>query len=189
MPLANRVLAGGNRWRTFSATDSATPTLATTAAYDLVDDIVQTTVERTETGAYTVTVDNVADTPTLNTYLETFMSVATSAAIPELLLEDGIKETAVASTNQTQIGITRGGLVGGVAGNARKVGVFAVRLNNKSGGWTQAGETFNRVNLSYDGFKFSGSVTVPATYMNSIATTPAAITLSTSFPYGRVAFQ
>lgn len=188
--MASRILNGGNRWRTFSVTDSATPTLATTVAYDLVDDIVQTTVERADdTSAYSVTVDNVADTPTLNTYLETFMSVAAATAIPDLTLEDGVKEKAVSSSNQTQIGITRGGLQGNVGGAARKVGVFAVRLKNSSGGWTQQGENYNRVNLSYEGFKLSGGLTVPATYMTSIATTPAIITLTTAFPYGRVAFQ
>lgn len=190
MPLANRVLAGGNRAHFHSATDGTTPSVSTTVAMVVADDILQTTVDRDEaTGAYNMTLEHVLDTQTLYTFFETYTSVTTSGAIEELLLEDGVKEQAVTSSNQTLIGITRGGLAGATTGNARKVGAFPVRLKNNVGGWTQQGETYNRVTFEAEGFKLSGALTLVTALFTSISTTPTQLVLSTSFPYGRVTFQ
>jgi len=189
MSLANRVLAGGNWVRAFSITDGATPTLAGTAALNISANILSTTVTRQDTGQYDVSVEHVEDTSTLQTYLENYISVTTSTAIEELLFEDGTREAAATSSNQTQVLIVRGGAVGGNASvNGRKLGVFNVRLSNTSGGWSQAGETYNRVSLEYEGYKSSGAYTVPATYFNSLAVTPTQVVVGTSTPYGVVVY-
>lgn len=190
MALANRVLAGGNWIRAFTITDSATPTLGTSAILNVSENILSTTVTRQDTGQYDVSVEHVEDTATLQTYLETYIDVTTSSAIEELLFEDGTRESATSSSNQTQLLLVRGGAVGAdAASNGRKIGVFGVRLSNASGGWTQQGETYNRVTLEYEGYKSSGAYTVPATYLNSLAVTPAAVTLTSSLPYGTVVYQ
>lgn len=190
MALANRVLAGGNWIRAFTITDAATPTLGTTAILNVSANILSTTVTRQDTGQYDVSVEHVEDTSTLQTYLNTYIDVTTSTAIEELLFEDGTKEAASTSSNQTQILLVRGGAVGSdAATNGRKVGVFGVRLSSSSGGWTQQGETYNRVTLEYTGYKSSGAYTVPATYLNSLAVTPAAVGITASLPYGTVVYQ
>lgn len=189
MALANRVLAGGNLVRAFSVTDSTSPSINLTAALNITGDVIQTQVNRQDSGRFDVTVEHVHDDATLYTYLNTYISVTTSSAIEELLFEDGTKEEAATSSNQTQLVITRGGLAGAASGNARKVGAFPSRLKSSSGGWTQVGETYTRPTLEYEGFKLSGQLVVPATYFNSIATTPAALTLTTSLPYGTVTFM
>lgn len=190
MSLANRVLAGGNWVRAFGITDGTTPTLGTSAILNLSNNILTTTVTRQDTGQYDVSVEHVEDTQTLQTYLETYISVTTSTAIEELLFEDGTREAASTSSNPTQLLLVRGGAVGGnAAANGRKVGVFNVRLSNTSGGWTQAGETYNRVSLEYEGYKSSGAYTVPATYFNSLMVTPETVTIYSTTPYGVVAYN
>lgn len=190
MALANRVLAGGNWFRCFTITDAASPTLGTTAILNVSGNVIQTTVSRSDTGQYDVSIEHVEDTQTVQTYLETYIDVTTSSAVEELGFEDGTKEEATSSTNQTQLLLVRGGAVGSdAASNGRKIGIFNVRLASSSGGWTQQGETYNRVSLDFQGYKSSGEYTVPATYFNSLSVTPAAVTVTSSLPYGRVVYQ
>ena len=190
MSLANRVLADGNWIRAFTITDSATPTLGETAALNLSANVLTTTVTRQDTGQYDVSVEHVEDTDTLQTYLEANISVTTSTAIEELLFEDGTREAAATSSNQTQVLLVRGGAVGGNAAvNGRKIGVFNVRLSNTSGGWSQAGETYNRVSLEFEGYKSSGAYTVPSGYFDSLMTTPEQVVVSSSTPYGVVVYN
>lgn len=190
MSLANRVLAGGNWIRAFGITDSATPTVGTTPILNLSANVLTTTVTRQDTGQYDVSVEHVEDTETLQTYLETYISVTTSTAIEELLFEDGTREAAATSSNPTQVLLVRGGAVGGnAAANGRKIGVFNVRLSNTSGGWTQAGETYNRVTLEYEGYKSSGGYTVLSAAFNSLMTTPQDVYVSPGTPYGVVVYN
>ena len=190
MSLANRVLAGGNWTRAFTITDAVTPTLGTTAILNVSGNILSTTVTRSDTGQYDVSIEHIEDTAAVQTYLETYIDVTTSSAIEELGFEDGVKESASTSSNQTQLLLVRGGAVGAdAATNGRKIGVFGVRLTASSGGWTQSGETYNRVSLDFEGYKSSGAYAVPATYFNSLSVTPALVTITAALPYGRVVYQ
>lgn len=185
---ANRILAGGNFVKAFSVTNGTTPAIAGTAALTLEGNIISTSVARQDTGQYDVTIEHVEDNATLQTYLDAYINTATSSAIEELMFEDGTKEAAATSSNQTQLLIVRGGLAGGTTGAARKVGVFPSRLKSTSGGWDQAGEAYNRVALEYEGYKLGGALTVAASYFTSIMTTTQAVGLTTALPYGTVVY-
>lgn len=186
---ANRILAGGNYVKAFSVSNGTTPSISGTAALTLEGNIISTSVARQDTGQYDVTIEHVEDTETLQTYLNNYINTTTSSAIEELMFEDGTKEAAATSSNQTQMLIVRGGLAGGNPGSARKVGVFPSRLKSTSGGWDQAGESYNRVALEYEGYKLGGALTVAASFFASIMTSTTPVALTTSLPYGTVVYS
>lgn len=185
--VANRVLAGGNAVGFWTVDDTiATPTVGTTYAYKLTGNIITTSVERQDTGAYNVTIEHVEDNQALQTFITA--SVNVSGATEELLFEDGTTEGA-SGANTKYIVAVKGGLAGGAAGAARKCGVFPVRMLSTSGGYSQAGEAYNRVTLEFEGFKLEKAVTLAATYFSEFMTTATPVTLTSSIPYGTVVFS
>jgi hypothetical protein len=183
--VADRVLAGGNNIGFWSVNDGTTPSVGTTYTYRLYQNIITTSVERQDTGAYNVTVEHVEDNAALQTFIAA--SVNVSGSTEELLFEDGATEGA-SGANTKYICAVRGGLVAGAQGGARKVGVFPVRMLSTSGGYTQAGETYNRVTLEFEGFKLEKPITLLATHLTDFMTTPTPVTLTASLPYGTVVF-
>ena len=185
--VSNRVLAGGNAVGFWSVDDTVTtPTIGTTYAYKLTGNIITTSVERQDTGAYNVTIEHVEDNAALQSFISS--SVNVSGATEELLFEDGTTEGA-SGANTKYIVAVKGGLAGGTQGAARKCGVFPVRMLSTSGGYTQAGETYNRVTLEFEGFKLEKAVTLAATYFTEFMTTATPVTLTSSIPYGTVVFS
>ena len=188
MSLSRRVVAGGNVFGAWTVEDTGTPAVGSTYLYKLADNIISTDVTRdAASGAYSVSIEHVEDTEALQTFINTATNLG-AGAIEDLLLENGTNETGAAQ-NQKLIVAVRGGNVGGTTGAARKVGVFPQRLTNESGGWTQAGETYNRVTLSFEGFKLQNTVTLAATYFGDFMTTAAPVTLFTTIPYGTVVYK
>lgn len=181
---ANRILAGGNAIGLWSCDDGATPTVASTYNLYLWGNIISTDVSRQDTGAYNVSVEHVEDNKALQDFIEAATTVAGN--VEDLMFEDSTSE--MAGTNQKYIMAVKGGLAGGVANAARKCGVFPVRLANTSGGWTQSGETYNRVNLEFEGFKLAAPITLLATHLTGFMTTPTPVTLTASKAYGTVVF-
>ena len=185
--VSNRVLAGGNAVGFWTVDDTvATPTVGTTYAYKLTGNIITTSVERQDTGAYNVTIEHVEDNSALQSFITA--SVNVSGATEELLFEDGTTE-GTSGSNTKYIVAVKGGLAGGAAGAARKCGVFPVRMMSTSGGYTQAGETYNRVTLEFEDFKLEKAVTLAATYFGEFMTTATPVTLTSSIPYGTVVFS
>lgn len=188
MSLSRRVVAGGNVFGAWTVEDTGTPAVGSTYLYKLADNIISTDVTRdAASGAYAVSIEHVEDTQALQTFIESATNVG-AGSIEDLLLENGTNETGSAQ-NQKLIVAVRGGFAGGQTGGARKVGVFPQRLTNESGGWTQAGETYNRVSLSFEGFKLQNTVTLAATYFSDFMTTAAPVTLFTTIPYGTVVYK
>jgi len=191
MALATRVVAGGNTFGAWTVEDTGTIGVGTTYLYKLSDNIISTDVTRdAASGAYSISIEHVEDTQALQTFIETATNTG-AGAIEDLLLENGTNETGAAQ-NQKLICAVKGGLAGG--GNntntaVRKVGVFPQRLNNESGGWTQAGETYNRVTLSFEGFKLQNPITLAATYFTDFMTSAVPVTLFGSIPYGTVVYK
>ena len=184
--VSDRVLAGGNQVAFVTVNDTlTTPTIGSTPTYRLTGNIITTSVERQDTGAYNMTIEHVEDNQALQTFITA--SVNVSGSTEELLFEDGSTEGA-SGANTKYIALVKGGLVGGATGAARKVGVFPVRMLSTSGGYTQAGETYNRVTLEFEGFKLEKEVAVASGLFTGIMTTPAAVTLTTSLPFGTVVF-
>lgn len=185
--VSNRVLAGGNFVGLWSVDDTVTtPTIGTSYAYKLTGNIITTSVERQDTGAYNVTIEHVEDNAALQSFITA--SVNVSGATEELLFEDGTTE-GTSGSNQKYIIAVKGGLAGGATGAARKCGVFPVRMMSTSGGYSQAGETYNRVTLEFEGFKLEKAVTLAATYFSEFMTTATPVTLTSSIPYGTVVFS
>ena len=181
---ANRIIAGGNVFGCWTVDDTVTtPTIGSTYALKLYGNIISTDVARQDSGAYNVTIEHVEDNAALQSFIEASVSVAGN--VEDILLEDGTNETS--GSNTKYIAAVKGG-TNGSTGAARKVGVFPVRLSNTSGGWTQAGETYNRVTLEFEGFKLSAPVTLLATHLTDFMTTATPVTLTTSKPYGTVVY-
>lgn len=190
MALANRVVAGGNVFEAWTVEDTGTVGIASTYLYKLADNIISTDVTRDAgSGAYSVKIEHVEDTPALQAFIEAATNQG-SGAIEDLTLEDGVKETGAAQ-NKKLIVAVRGGYVGGTIGNARKIGVFPQRLSNDSGGWKQAGETYNRVTLGFEGFKLQTTITIAGSYFADFASaaTPTPVTLFSTIPYGTVVYK
>lgn len=191
MSLSRRVVAGGNVFAAWTVEDTGTVGVGSTHLYKLADNIISTDVTRdAASGAYSVSIEHVEDTAALQAFIESASNLG-AGAIEDLLLEDGTSETGSAQ-NKKLIVAVRGGKVGG--GNetgtaARKVGVFPQRLSNESGGYTQAGETYNRVTLSFEGFKLQSAITLAATYFTDFMTSTAPVTLFTTIPYGTVVYK
>lgn len=183
----NRILAGGNKVAFVTVNDGTTPSIGATWAYVLEGNILSTSVSKQDSGQYDISIEHVEDNAALQAFLEASI-VTTSGGIEELLFEDGTRELASTSSNTKYIAIIRGGLSGGSAGAARKVGVIPQRISSTSGGWDQAGETYNRVTLEGQGFKLAAAITVTSGLMTGYATTPGAVTLTTSLPYGTVVY-
>lgn len=185
---ANRVIAGGNVFGAWTVDDGTTPAVGSTYLYKLQDNIVSTEVTRDEaTGAYSVSLEHVEDNAALQSFIEASINT-TSGGIEDLLLEDGTQETGSANNTKLVVAV-RGGLAGGTTGAARKVGVFPQRMLNSSGGWSQAGETYNRVSLAFEGFKLATNITLAATYFGHFMTTTAPVTLFSTIPYGTVVYK
>jgi hypothetical protein len=183
---ANRIIAGGNVFAVWTVDDTlTTPTVGATYAFKLSGNIISTDVARQDSGAYNITIEHVEDNAALQTFIEDSISVAGN--VEDLLLEDGTNETSGA--NRKYIAAVRGG-TNGSTGGARKVGVFPVRLSNTSGGYTQAGETYNRVTLEFEGFKLAATVGLTATHLTTeFFTAATAVTLSVAKPYGTVVYN
>lgn len=186
-----RVLGGGNLIKTVALTDGTTPSLGTGFALTITGEVVSANIQRQDTGQYDVSVDHVQDNQTLQTYLNAYIDVVTSSAIGEVLFEDGVKEAASSSSNPKQLILVRGGLVAGASTGIRKLFVGPQRLKSSSGAYQQTAETWNHVSLEFEGFKLGGALTVGSTYLTGLvtATTPTAIVLSTSLPYGTVTYE
>ena len=184
----NRILAGGNKVAFVTVNDGTTPSIGATWAYVLEGNILSTSVTRQDSGQYDVSIEHVEDNAALQTFIQASVSFDTGG-IEELLFEDGTREVASTSSNTKYIAIVRGGLAGGSAGAARKVGVFPQRISSTAGGWDQAGETYNRVTLEGQGFKLAAAITVTTGLLTGYVTTPTSpVTLTTSLPYGTVVF-
>jgi hypothetical protein len=182
---ANRIIAGGNAFAVWTVDDTVTtPTVGASPALYLYGNIINTDVARQDSGAYNITIEHVEDNQALQDFIETSISV--SGNVEDILREDGVTETSGANTKY--IAAVKGGTNGASDKSARKVGVFPVRLSNTSGGWTQAGETYNRVTLEFEGYKLSAPVTLLATHLTSFMTTATPVTLTTSKPYGTVVY-
>lgn len=182
---ANRILAGGNAFGCWTVDDTiTTPTVGTTYALYLTGNIISTDVSRQDTGAYNISIEHVEDNATVQAFIEAATTVAGN--VEDLMFEDSTSE--MAGTNQKYIAAVRGGLAGGVSSGARKVGVFPVRLANTSGGWTQSGETYNRVTMEFEGFKLAAPVTILATHLTGIMVTPTPVTLTAAKAYGTVVY-
>ena len=191
MSLQRRVVAGGNVFGAWTVEDTGTIGVGSTYLYKLANNIISTDVTRdAASGAYSVSIEHVEDTQALQTFIESASNTG-AGAIEDLLLEDSTNETGSAQ-NKKLIVAVRGGLVGG--GNEtntafRKVGVFPQRLSNESGGWTQAGETYTRVTLSFEGFKLQNPITLAATYFTDFMTSAVPVTLFGTIPYGTVVYK
>jgi hypothetical protein len=182
-----RILAGGNKVAFVTVDDGTTPSIGATWAYVLEGNILSTSVSKQDSGQFDVSIEHVEDNAALQSFLNSSI-VTTTGGIEELLFEDGTRELASTSSNTKYITIIRGGLAGGVTGGARKAGVIPQRISSTSGGWDQAGETYNRVTLEGQGFKLAAAITVTSGLMTGYMTTPTAVTLTTSLPYGTVVY-
>lgn len=185
----NRILAGGNKVAFVTVNDGTTPSLGATWAYVLDGNILSTSISKQDSGQFDISIEHVEDNAALQTFLEASI-VTTAGGIEELLFEDGTRELASTSSNTKYIAIVRGGLAGGAATGVRKVGVIPQRISSTSGGWDQAGETYNRVTLEGQGFKLAAPITVTSGLLAGYvaATTPTPVTLTTSLPYGTVVY-
>lgn len=185
--VSSRVLNGGNLVGFWTIDDTvATPTVGSTYAYKLSGNIISTSCERQDTGAYNVTIEHVEDDATLQAFIAS--SITVGATTEALTFEDGTQEGA-SGANAKYICAVRGGFKGGDATAARKVGVFPVRMMSTSGGWSQSGDTYNRVKLEFEGFKLEKAVTLASTYFTDFMKTASPVTLTTSVPYGTVVFS
>lgn len=184
----SRILAGGNKVAFVTVNDGATPSIGASPVYVLEGNILSTSVTKQDSGQFDISIEHVEDDAALQAFLEASI-ITTAGGIEELLFEDGTRELASTSSNTKYIAIVRGGLAGGTAGGKRKVGIIPQRISSTSGGWDQAGETYNRVTLEGQGFKLAATINVGTGLVTGYLTTPIAVTLGAALPYGTVVYN
>ena len=183
--MAGQIIAGGKYATAYTLTNSTSPTCGSSAVLSLSDQISTDVAIDDSTGAWTVTIDNVEDDPTLNTFIETYKDYAI-AGLESLLLEDGTSQ--LANSSKTLLLIVKGGLTAGLTTNVQKSVAVPCVLALGAGGYKQEGSKYNRPKLIFKSVPILGSLAIGTTLFSGVLVTPVAGTLGTSTKYGRVFF-
>lgn len=178
----SRIIAGGKYATFYTATFGTTPTVGTTAVYTCQDQISSDVSMDGGSGAWTLTIDNVQDDATLNTFVETYRDYSISN-VETLTEEDGT--VTLASSTKTLLAIVKGGLN---TGGAQKVIAMPCVLALDAGAFKQEGGKYTRPKLTFKGINTLGTVTLLTAVFSGHMVTATQSTFGTSQKYGRIFF-
>lgn len=182
----SQIIAGGKYATAYTFTNGTSPTVGSSAVLTLSDQISTDVAMDAATGAYTVTIDNVEDDATLNTFLETYKDY-TISNLESLTFEDGTLQTAN-STKTLMLLIKGGAIIDGTASPAHKAVAVPCLLDLSSGAFKQEGGKYNRPKLVFKSVPIGGTLTLVTALFSGIMTTATQSTIGTSQKYGRVYF-
>ncbi len=181
--MAGQIIGGLRYIAMFRFTNGTSPTLGTTLLYSFGDQI-SSDITIDNNGVWQLKVDQVQDDEAYNTFIETEKDY-TIAGVETLTYEDGVMQPV--NSNSSLYAICKGGtVIGGSSAGKVKCAALACVLDLSSGGYKQEGAKYNRPPVLLKSLPVGGTVTIGATWFNSIMVTPAAKTQTTSQKYGRV---
>lgn len=180
-----RIIHGGRSIAFYTFTNGTTPTIGTTPVFTGTDQI-STDVSKDDTGLATITIEQIQDDETFQTFIRTYAPQNEGGGIEDITFEDG--EQLLGSASGTQLfAIVKGGTQ--VNGTAVKVFAVAGSLSKASGSWSQSGNTYNRPSLVFTSVAIGGDTTLSSTLFSGMMTTPTGKTMDADLDkYGAVYF-
>ena len=168
-----RITGGGNRLQLHKILINSSTTVTFAATSTVFDEIISTTIGRTETGSYTISLDQVkADSGVLTTFLEEAITIGATGG-ETIIFEDGTEISGSSSTVQYLAIVS-----GGIEGTNRLTWVGVVTVDPTSGGLTQTANTFVRPSISLTSVAVGVDATVgTANFPTTLYTPAAAVTV------------
>ncbi|MBU3742899.1 MAG: hypothetical protein FGM24_11570 [Candidatus Kapabacteria bacterium] len=185
-----RIVGGGNLVKFYTVTNTSGGwAIGATAVFECSDQI-NTDVSIDDTGVHTLTIEQIQDDATLNTFLETYArpSASSSGTPEDILKENGEQILGAANTGTPLLAIVKGGTQ---TSGETKVFAAVVTMGRSSGSWSQSGNTYNRPSLVAVSQPVEATTaTIASTYFSSFMVTPEAASLNNSTrKYGAVFYN
>lgn len=172
-----RIVGGGRLVKFYTVTNTGTTfSIGATAVFECSDQI-NTDIAFDDQGVATVTIEQIQDDATLNTFIESYgRPTASSSGTPEdVTFENGDQLLGAANTGTPLLAIIKSGTI---SGGANKSYAAVVTLGRSSGSFSQSGNTYNRPTLTAVAQPVEATTaTIPSTYFSSFSVTPSAQTL------------
>lgn len=180
-----RIIHGGRSVAFYTFTNGTTPSIGTTAVFEGTEQI-STDVAKDDTGLATITIEQIQDDDTFNTFIRTYAPQNEGGGIEDILFEDGAQLLGAASGTKLFC-VVKGGVA--VDGTARKVFMAAGSLSKASGSWSQSGNTYNRPSLVFTSVAIEGDTTVSDTLLTDYMTTASTQTMDADLDkYGKTVY-
>lgn len=186
-----KIVGGGRLIKFYTVTNTGTTfAVGATSVFECSEQI-NTDIAFDDQGVATITIEQIQDDATLNTFLETYARPTSgSSGTPEdITYEDGAQLLGAANTGTPLLAIIKGGTQ---SGGSTKIYAGVVTIGRSSGSFSQSGNTYNRPSLTAVAQPVEATAaTVGSTYFASFAaSTPATFTLNnTSRKYGGFTYQ
>lgn len=176
----SRIVGGGRLARFYTVTNTGTTfAIGATAVFECSDQI-NTDIAFDDEGVSTVTIEQIQDDATLNTFIEAYgRPTASSSSTPEdIVFENGDKLLGAANTGTPLLAVIKSGTSNG---GKNKTYAAVVTLGRSSGSFSQSGGTYNRPTLTAVAQPVEvATATIPSTYFSSFSVTPEQQTLNNS---------
>lgn len=163
-----RIIHGGRSIAFYTFTNGTTPSVGATAVYEGKEQI-STDVAKDDTGLATITIEQIQDDETFQTFIRTYAPQSEGGGIEDILFEDGTQLLGAASGTQL-LAIVKGGTA--VGGDKTKVFACAGSLSKASGSWSQSGNTYNRPSLVFTAVAIEADTTLTTALFSGMMTTP-----------------
>ena len=185
-----KIVGGGRLVKFYTVTNTSGGwAIGATAAFECTEQI-NTDVAFDDQGVATITIEQIQDDATFNTFIETYgRPTAGSSGTPEdVTYENGDQLLGAANTGTPLLAIIKGGTQ---TGGSTKIFASVVTVGRSSGSWSQSGNTYNRPTLTAVSQPIEATAaTVASTYFSSFAATPAQLVLNNAArKYGAVTYQ
>lgn len=185
-----RIVGGGRLVKFYTVTNTGTTfAVGASAVFECADQI-NTDVAFDEQGVATITIEQIQDDSTFNTFIESYgRPTAGSSGTPEdITFENGDQLLGAANTGTPLLAIIKGGTQ---TGGSTKIFAAVVTVGRSSGSWSQSGNTYNRPTLTAVSQPIEvTNATIGSTYFASFGVTPAQLVLNNSTrKYGAVSYQ
>lgn len=185
-----KIVGGGNLVKFYTVTNTSGGwAIGATAVFECSDQI-NTDVAFDDQGVATITIEQIQDDATLNTFIETYgRPSASSSGTPEdITFENGGQLLGAANTGTPLLAIVKGGTQ---TGGETKVFASVITLGRSSGSWSQSGNTYNRPSLVAVSQPVEATTaTIASTYFSSFMVTPEAASLNNAArKYGAVFYN
>lgn len=185
-----KIVGGGRLVKFYTVTNTGTTFAIGASAVFECNEQINTDVAFDDQGVATITIEQIQDDATFNTFIETYgRPTAGSSGTPEdVTYENGDQLLGAANTGTPLLAIIKGGTQ---TGGSTKIFTSVVTVGRSSGSWSQSGNTYNRPTLTAVSQPIEATAaTVASTYFSSFAVTPTQQVLNNAArKYGAVSYQ
>lgn len=180
-----RIIHGGRKVVFYTFTNGTTPSVGTTPVYECSDQI-STDVAKDDTGLATITIEQIQDDETFQSFIRTYAPQNEGGGIEDITFEDGTQMLGAASGTKL-LAVVKGGKQ--VSGTKTKVFACAGSLSKASGSWSQSGNTYNRPSLVFTAVAIEGDTTLTTALFSGMMTTATQVVMDSDLDkYGVVTY-